>query len=290
MLDQYKIEGTTQLDTHPCFDNPNSDPDFQQNWEEFKQNVEEDVLAAERDSYTTTYYKFGDGDYYFLKEIPHGSAAPGRRALSRPYSELPMDELRADAHNNDHYLVELYPENRLKFFEVLQGEQISYNAEFTYAAVTSRWVTKKFAGKIGLLGGSEKLKLIEKLMDRPEYQEYLGLKKFNDYISIPEKFACDDMHRLRKDVLEQLEMSTSKIFLVGVGHAKNGLLGWLRQNAPRHAVFLDVGTGINALAGTVSLERPYCGGWTNFRLRGHNYDDVDTMDYKDTAGRQEIWL
>ena len=290
MLDQYKIEGTEQLDVHPCFDNPASDPEFQENWEDFKATVTSDVRAAENHEYTSTYYKFGDGDYFFLKEIAHGSATPGKRALSRPYSELPMDEMRADTQKNDYYLVEMYPENRIKFFEAIPGQPIDFNAEFTYAAVTSRWVTKTFAGKIGLLGGKEKLNLIKQLMKHEEYQDYLGLRDFSDYITIPEKFACDNIYQLRKEVLSQIEKSTSKIFLVGIGHTKNGLLGWLKNNSPRDVVFLDVGTGINALAGIVSLERPYCGGWTNFRLKDYDYSRVDVMDYADTAGRQEVWL
>lgn len=290
MLDQYKIEGTEQRDTHPCFDNPASDPDFQENWEDFKSNLIADVRAAEDHEYTTTYYKFGDGDYYFLKEISHGSAAPGKRALSRPYSELPMDEIRKDARLNDYYLVELYPENRMKFFEAIPETPIDFAAEFTYAAVTSRWIFQQFRGKIGLIGGSEKMKLIQELMKHEEYQNYLGIDRFEDYVSIPEKFACDNIYQTRKMVLEQLEKCSSKIFLVGIGHTKNGLLGWLRKNAPRDVVFLDVGTGINAIAGTVSLERPYCGGWTNFRLKDYDYSNVDSMDYRDTAGQQEVWL
>ena len=38
-----------------------------------------------REKNNLTYYKFGDGDYYFLRKEPRGSAKPGRRALKRPY-------------------------------------------------------------------------------------------------------------------------------------------------------------------------------------------------------------
>ena len=35
-------------------------------------------------------------------------------------------------------------------------------------------------------------------MEAPQYQEYLGLEKFEDYISLPQKFACDDLEATEK--------------------------------------------------------------------------------------------
>jgi len=52
------------------------------------------------------------------------------------------------------------------------------------------------------------------------------------------------------------------LFLVSVGHVKSGLLSELKLF--RNAVFLDVGVGIDALAGIVNLSRPYFGDWQNF--------------------------
>jgi hypothetical protein len=42
-LDQYKIEGTVNLDHHACFEIPNTDPDFQRNLENMKYVLEKEV-------------------------------------------------------------------------------------------------------------------------------------------------------------------------------------------------------------------------------------------------------
>ena len=48
-------------------------------------------------------------------------------------------------------------------------------------------------------------------MEASQYQEYLGIEKFEDYISLPQKYACDDFEATEKIVKEQLKNSSSKI-------------------------------------------------------------------------------
>ena len=61
-LEQYKIQGTINHDQNPCFNNPNTFPNFQEKLEEFKSLLKVLVAAGE----SKTFYKFGDGDYFFL--------------------------------------------------------------------------------------------------------------------------------------------------------------------------------------------------------------------------------
>ena len=128
----------------------------------------------------------------------------------------------------DYYTCEIYPENRQRFSEVIDKE-IDFPAEFGYGLVANKWLFKTFAGKIGLIGADRKIDIIENIMEAPQYQEYLGLEKFEEYISIPQQFACDDLAATERMVGEQLEKSTSKIFLVGIGHVKSGLLHRLKK-------------------------------------------------------------
>ena len=62
-LNQYKIEGSENLDSHYCFGDKNSYPKFQEKLEEFK-SLLVDLVEKEE---SKTFYKFGDGDYFFLK-------------------------------------------------------------------------------------------------------------------------------------------------------------------------------------------------------------------------------
>ena len=273
-LDQYKIEGTINNDQNPCFHDETTYPQFQEELEEFK-----DLLKKLVDfNQSRTFYKFGDGDYYFLNKIPTGSATPGRRALSKSYDEINHDAFVKGAQECDYYTCEIYPENRVNFIDVIQ-RRIDYPAEFGYGLVANKWLLKTFAGQIGLIGAGAKLNIIKNLMEAPQYQEYLGLEKFEDYISLPQKFACDDLDATEEMVASQLMKSTSKIFLMGMGHVKSGLIH--RLSKYRNAVFLDVGASIDALAGIIDVDRPFAGDWTNYQIDDVQlYKGIDFLAYE----------
>ena len=273
-LDQYKIEGTINNDQNPCFHDETTYPQFQEELEEFK-----DLLKKLVDlNQSRTFYKFGDGDYYFLNKIPTGSATPGRRALSKSYDEINHDAFVNGAQECDYYTCEIYPENRVNFMDVIH-RGIDFPAEFGYGLVANKWLLKTFAGQIGLIGAGSKLNIIKHLMEAPQYQEYLGLEKFEDYISLPQKFACDDLDATEKMVASQLMKSTSKIFLMGMGHVKSGLIH--RLSKYRNAVFLDVGASIDALAGIIDVDRPYAGDWTNYQIDDVQlYKGIDFLAYE----------
>ena len=273
-LDQYKIEGTINNDQNPCFHDETTYPKFQEELEEFKHLLIELVYLNE----PKTFYKFGDGDYYFLNKIPTGSATPGRRALSKSYDEINHDAFVKGAQECDYYTCEIYPENRVNYLDVIQ-RRIDYPAEFGYGLVANKWLLKTFAGQIGLIGAGAKLNIIKNLMEAPQYQEYLGLEKFEDYISLPQKFACDDLEATEEMVASQLIKSTSKIFLMGMGHVNSGLIHRLKKY--RNAVFLDVGASIDALAGIIDVDRPYAGDWTNYQIDDVQlYKGIDFLAYE----------
>mgnify|MGYP003118170457 CR=1 FL=1 len=273
-LDEYKIEGTINNDQNPCFYNPNTFPNFQKELDKFK-NTLIDLVDKEE---SKTFYKFGDGDYFFLNKQSVGSATPGKRALSKGYDEIDHKKFIEGAQLCDYYTCEIYPENRKKFTEVIQRD-IDFPAEYGYGLVCNKWLLKTFAGKIGVLGANTKMNIIQNLMEAPQYQEYLGLERFEDYISLPQKFACDDIDATEQMVAEQLKNSTSKIFLMGMGHVKSGLIYKLKKHT--NAIFLDVGASIDALAGIIDVNRPFAGDWTNYQIdESKLYDDVDFLAYE----------
>ena len=273
-LDMYKIDGTINNDTEPCFGNPETYPKFQEELEEFKNLLIELVYLNE----PKTFYKFGDGDYYFLRKEPVGSATPGRRALSKGYDQINHEAFVTGAELCDYYTCEICPTNRARFADVI-SRKVDYPAEFGYGLVTNKWLLETFSGRIGLIGADQKMNIIQNLMEAPQYQDYLGLEKFEDYISLPQKFACDDIDATEQMVAEQLKNSTSKIFLMGMGHVKSGLIHRLKKHA--NAVFLDVGASIDALAGIIDVNRPFAGDWTNYQIdEPHLYEGVDFLAYE----------
>ena len=273
-LDEYKIEGTVNNDQNPCFHNPDTYPEFQMKLDDFKKLLVQLVDNNE----SRTFYKFGDGDYYFLQKMPVGSATPGRRALSKSYESIGHEQFVEGAQLCDYYTCEIYPENIAHYKEVIQRD-IDFPAEYGYGLVTNKWLLQTFAGKIGLIGANTKMNIIQNIMEAPQYQEYLGLEKFEDYISLPQKFACDDLDATEKMVGEQLEKSTSKIFLMGMGHVKSGLIHRLKKYTD--AVFFDVGASIDAIAGVIDTDRPYAGDWTNYQIDEPSlYEGVDLLAYE----------
>ena len=273
-LDMYKIDGTINNDTEPCFHNSETYPRFQEELEEFKNLLIELVYLNE----PKTFYKFGDGDYFFLRKEPVGSATPGKRALSKGYDQINHEAFVEGAQLCDYYTCEIYPTNRGRFADVI-SRKVDYPAEFGYGLVTNKWLLETFSGRIGLIGADQKMNIIQNLMEAPQYQDYLGLEKFEDYISLPQKFACDDIDATEQMVAEQLKNSTSKIFLMGMGHVKSGLIHRLKKHA--NAVFLDVGASIDALAGIIDVNRPFAGDWTNYQIdEPHLYEGVDFLAYE----------
>jgi len=272
-LDLYKINDCINLDAHTCFGTEESYPNFQKDLEKFK-SLLVDLVSNNQ---SKTFYKFGDGDYYFLRADSVGSASPGRRALSKSYDQINHQDFVDGSKLCDYYTCEIYPENRSKFKEVIPKD-INFPAEYGYALVANKWILQEFAGKIGLIGADIKMNIIKNLMEAPQYQEYLGLEKFEDYISLPQRFACDDLEATERMVGEQLKNSTSKIFLMGMGHVKSGLIHRLKKYTD--AVFLDVGAAIDALSGIIDIERPYFGDWTNYQIDEMPlYEGVDFLAY-----------
>ena len=278
-LDCYKIEGTINNDQNPCFNHKDTYPEFQKNLEEFK-----DLLIQQvKHNKSVTYYKYGDGDYYFLTKQSVGSATPGKRALSRGYDSIGHEDFVEGAQLCDYYTCEIYPENRERYSKVITKE-IDFPAEYGYGLVSNKWLFKTFAGQIGLIGADRKIDIIENIMEAPQYQEYLGIEKFEDYIRIPQQFACDDLEATEKMVGDQLSKSTSKIFLVGIGHVKSGLLHRLKKYTD--AVFLDVGSSLDAIAGVIDVDRPYFGDWTNYQIDEKGlYNGVDFLQYDSRKGK-----
>ena len=273
-LDMYKIDGTVNNDTDSSFENKDTYPNFQEQLLEFKELLVNLVDTNE----SKTFYKFGDGDYFFLKKQSVGSAAPGRRALSKSYLDIDHQQFVEGSKLCDYYTCEIYPLNRQRFSEVID-KKIDYPAEFGYGLVANKWLLQTFAGKIGLIGANTKMNIIQNLMEAPQYQEYLGISKFEDYISLPQRFACDDLDATEKMVGDQLKNSTSKIFLMGMGHVKSGLIHRLKKYTD--AVFLDVGASIDAIAGIIDVDRPFVADWVNYQIDEREmYEDVDLLAYQ----------
>lgn len=271
MNPKYLIFDTEYLNPNKEYDDENLYSEFQNKLEFFKTDLLKNIYS----DIPKTYYKFGDGDYFFLNKVPRGSAKPGKRAIKKPYFMINHRLFVKGAIQNDYYM-SLIPKIHTDMFEDYFKKSFDFPSEFVYGLTANRWLTSSTSPKIGLIGADIKLEIISNLMNKQEYREYLGVNEFTDYISIPQRFACDNFNKVYKNVSMELEKSSSELFLLGIGHIKSGLLSRLKEHS--NAVFLDIGVGIDALAGVVNLTRPYFGNWTNFQLKNQKiYSKVDYL-------------
>ncbi|MCX6800002.1 MAG: hypothetical protein NT091_02565, partial [Candidatus Falkowbacteria bacterium] len=281
--------------------------------------------------------RLGDGDYYFLRQIPLGSAKPGRRALTKSYENLPMSIFLKRMWQNDFICPEVTPHNYkmwhgyvfYEFFDKILDEfKINFQnnktaapvkvvfdkifgwlisrpvwlrifvwlvslrkkggyyqkaislvnktympMEVIYALVSTKLIFRNYPDKIALIGAKEKLDVIKELVKKEEYKKYLGIEKFVDYIDVPQVGAADNIDELVKNTGMQVAKSSARIFLVAAGSAKLGFLSELKEY--KDAIYIDIGCGMDALAGIVCQDRPYFASWVNYRLKAYDYGKVD---------------
>ena len=287
MIDLYKIEGAENICSydidHPCYNLESTWPTFQTDFCEFKQII----LDSVKDKSPKLFLRVADGEFRFLEKRIEGTNIP-RRHLSKNIHSIDMSKFWEGVRGSEYLMTQLYTEWTEDFKRVIDFRPIDFPMEFSYSIVANKWIFNQFPSTIGIIGGSEKISIIKELMKREEYRNYLGIESFSDYIEVPERFSCDDPGNLERIIGESLSKSKAEIFIFGIGIAKLAVAHKFKNY--KNSVFIDVGCGISALAGTTSLERPYFGGWTNFILDGYNYSEMDRIDYLDTAGKNEIIL
>jgi len=232
-----------------------------------------------------TYLHFGDGDYYFLTGQSIGSATPGRRALKKEYKDIDLEPFKNGVLQNDYICMEYHEKEMIKNFNKLfPNRDLDFDLTWIYELVINKWIFN--FDSIGLIGAKPKLKLIKKLMEYGLYKDYLGIKNFNDYIEVPQKYLADNLQGNINLIGEQLKKAKSKLFLYGIGHAKTGISYTFKQF--RNAVYLDIGAGIDAIAGCYEPDRPFGKQWINYRIKNYDYSDIDYLNYYETE--KDVWL
>jgi len=234
--------------------------------EEFKALVKQLVDGGE----SKTFYKFSDGEYYWLINKQEGSVRAGKRDSNISIRDL--TPFREGVIQNDYMMCQLLDYHVAWFREYFKRD-FDWPVDYVYALLANKWFTKTFNGQIGLIGAMPKMKLIKRLCKNQEYLDYLEFDGFTDYIGMPQRYMCDDLDYAEELMKEQLEKATSKVFLVGIGHAQQALL--YRMKKYKNAVYIVVGSGIDAFAGVQDNTRPYMADWTNYQLTDYDYSTID---------------
>jgi len=306
----------------------------------------EEIKDSKKNNRHLSYLRFGDGDFYLLRNLNHGSAKIGSRSVLKEINNKDLQIIRNsfwknkniciertyDSHNRiflevlfsyfdnsillnflnsffktikiydflNKFIILILTSNKFKFLgktkffykilylliknklKKLKREDLLINFkecnfipfESIYALVSSRWIFKNYPKNIAVVGNAEKIKLIKQLSQNQNYLAYLGIEKFQDFIEVPQKGAASDL-KLSLNLKKRIEKSNADIFLFGIGSMKIHLFPLLEDI---NKIFIDVGCGIDALAGVVSQDRPYFSRWTNYQFENISFENIDLMD------------
>ena len=250
---------------------------FLSRYHEYKNLINDLVVNKQSKSF----YKFSDGEWYFLTGDQVGSASPGVRDFA--VQNIDRTPFRKGVIKNDYLMCQALNEH-VRWYKDLFNSDPYFYVDYAYALCANKWFTNKFNGKIGLIGSGPKLDLIKNLCNKQEYLDYLEFDGFSDYIKMPQRYLCDNLDVGEKILSEKLPQSNCDIFLVGIGHAQQALLH--RMKKYKDAVYIVVGSMICAYAGVQDNTRPYCADWMNFKLKDYDYSNIDiwknnfTNEYK----------
>lgn len=269
MLDQYKLPGTTNIDKEQLngkeYNDPNFWPTFQQDWNRFL-----DLITKNKNCVIMRIY---DGELYFLQRKRIGNIPT--RHCNQNLKRKNLIPFKQGVNEVDYLCIQLNQAIMNKY-KTMFTRQIDFPMEFCYAIVINKWIFQQYPNEIALIGGSEKMKIIQKLMERKAYRDYLRVNSFTDYISVPERHASNDPDKILEQLEPQIKQSKAKVFLYGIGIAKLAIAPYLRFITP--GTYIDIGSGMSALAGFASINRPYHGNWTNYRIKDFDYKHTDHMD------------
>lgn len=240
--------------------------EFDKKYVEFK-----DLLCSlVQKSESKTFYKFSDGEYFWMTDRQVGSCRPGGRDSNKTVRDL--QPFREGVVKNDYLLCQALNEH-IGWYEKVFKRKPEYYVDYCYGLIANKWFTETFDGSIGLIGAGPKLDAIKHLCTKQEYLDYLKFNGFTDYVRMPQNHLCDNLDLGEQILKEELEKSKSKIFLVGIGHAQQALLH--RMKKYKDAVYIVVGSGICAYAGVQDNIRPYFADWVNFRSNSIDYSKID---------------
>ena len=98
--------------------------------------------------------------------------------------------------------------------------------------------------------------------------------------ALPNISRANDLQKRNRLSFKEFVLNVNKdtfIYLYGVGHVKSGLIHHLPRI--KNAIYLDIGAGIDGLAGIIDPDRPYAASWVNYRLKNYNYGSLDLLNY-----------
>lgn len=309
MISLYKIEGTSNIhkEQHSdCYTDPNFWPTFKDDMETFKKRL----IDCNNNNTSISILRMGHAEhclFNLLVPFPKKGKIIVQGILPRHYTKQQSPEtwikLLESMNSSDYITTQIgkdfenwiwdliHYKNVYKYFkqnnnlpalmtnrhffsqQYNENEKMDMPLDIIYGLLSNKWLLKTFKNQIGFIGNSKKLDIIKNLMKFDEYKNYIENDTFLEYIDIPQRCALED-DKLETHIFEKVKNSDCKVFFIGAGVSKLKFFYNLKNIKP-NGIFIDVGHGLDAIAGIANYERPYFGSWQNYKMKKYDYSGTD---------------
>jgi len=272
----YYVENTSNKNQEQIngveYNDPNYYPNFQIDIDWLK-NI---LIEKNKNNEGYVVMRVYDGEFHFLNKKVVGNGP--NRHYSKPLTNEFIKPFLEGCYQVDILSCQLNI-NMLKQFHIIipNPKPKFLPMDIIYGLFANKWILSTFKNKIALIGGNEKMKVIQELMKYEEYQKYVCNDYFTDYIDVPERFSCDNTDTLIEDIGTKIKNSNAEVFLFGIGISKMAMAYKFKNY--KDAIFIDIGCGMSGLAGTVETDRPYFGCWNNYRIKTYDYSKIDPTNF-----------
>ena len=181
-----ELPGINNINPQSQKDGINDKKTFLHRYHEYKDLIKELVKNKESKSF----YKFSDGEYYWLNDHQVGSVSAGCRDSN--ITERDLTPFKEGVVQNDYLMCQALNQHVHWYKNIFQIDPYYY-VDYAYALCANKWFTNTFRGKIGLIGAAPKMDLIKNLCKKQEYLDYLEFDGFTNYISMPQRYLCDNL-------------------------------------------------------------------------------------------------
>ena len=261
------------------YQNPSNYPNWLQNFEKLKQLIEKCV----HNNNSLVIVRCFDGEWCFMQKKSVGNIP--LRHYNKTITDDIVMKFQENINNVDIFTSHLtHVSDRLK----CTTRPIDYPMEFLYAIIANRWIFKTFKNQISLICGVDNANIIRSLMEYKEYRDYINQDYFNEIIDVPKTQGCQYIPSIIEKIKSNLQNSKCNIVLYGMGICKLGIINHLKNI--HDAIYIDIGHGMDCIAGIGNPLRPYFGLWKNYRMKNFDYSntyfcdsfDMDKKIYKDS--------
>ncbi len=272
----YCIENTSNKEPEQLNGIEYNDPNFYPNFQidiDWLKNI---LIEKNKNNKGYVVMRVYDGEFHFLNKNVVGNGP--KRHYTKPLTVEFVKPFLEGCYQVDILSCQLKIKMLKQFHNIIPNPKPKFiPMDIIYGLFANRWILSTFKNKIALIGGNEKMNVIQELMKYEEYQKYICNDYFIDYISVPERFSCDNTDILIEDIGKQIKESKAEVFLFGIGISKMAMA--YKFKTYKNAIFIDIGCGMSGLAGTVETDRPYFGSWTNYRIKEYDYSKVDPTNF-----------